>query len=268
MRGFDLHYIRLNRWGTKMQDRYVGDIGDYAKYTLLRALAHDCKLGVSWYLFPDEDSGDGGHVGYLLRPNKWRGPDPETFGALRKLMGNIFLETQERGVVAIEESGLLPDPIFWNRMFVHKGPGGPKLAEYRSKWFRDCLACLESCDIVFADPDNGLREREKFKPTLLKSGKSICEDEALCLAESGRPVVVYHHNTMFKGGHTAEVRHWQSRLGSGTCAVRWRPVSPRTFFILNCTPELRRRAEEWCKKWALPEMVFFDDWPDELTESG
>ena len=27
-----------------MQDRYVGDIGDYAKYSLLRALAHDCKL--------------------------------------------------------------------------------------------------------------------------------------------------------------------------------------------------------------------------------
>lgn len=251
-----------------MQHRYVGDIGDYAKYSLLRALAHGCKLGVSWYLFPDEDSGDGGHVGYLLRPNKWREPDPETFDALRKLMGNIFLEEQERGVVAIEESGLLPDTIFWTRRIVHEGRGGPTLAEYRSKWSRDCLAALEPCDIVFADPDNGLRERGKFKPTLYKSGKSICEDEALSLAESGRPVVVYHHNTMFKGGHRAEVRHWQGRLGSGTCAVRWRPVSPRTFFILNCTPELRRRAEEWCKKWALPEMVYFQDYPDELTESG
>ncbi len=39
-----------------MQNRYVGDIGDYAKYSLLRALSRGCKLGVSWYLFPDEDS--------------------------------------------------------------------------------------------------------------------------------------------------------------------------------------------------------------------
>lgn len=38
-----------------MQDRYVGDIGDFGKYGLLRALcAHDLSLGVVWYLVPDE----------------------------------------------------------------------------------------------------------------------------------------------------------------------------------------------------------------------
>lgn len=256
-----------------MQDRYVGDIGDYAKYSLLRALSRGCKLGVSWYLFPDEDSGDGGHVGYLLRPDKWRAPDPETFNALRKLMGDIFLDEQERSVVAIEQSGLLPDTTFWSHMVVHEGPGGPALAKYRNDWFRDSLAALESCDIVFADPDNGLRDRERFQPTQRKSGKSICEDEALTLAlarkstanPDGRPVVVYHHNTMFQGGHSAEVRHWQRRLGKGTCAVRWRPVSPRTFFILNCTDKLRRRAKDWCERWELPERVFFQGYPDTIT---
>ena len=164
-----------------MQDRYVGDIGDYAKYSLLRALSRGRKLGVSWYLFPDEDSGDGGHVGYLLRPDKWYAPDPETFNALRKLMGDIFHEKQQRSVAAIERSDLLPDTIFWSRWIVHEGRGGPALASYRSEWFRDSLAALESCDIVFADPDNGLRAREKFRPTQRTSGKSICEDEALSL---------------------------------------------------------------------------------------
>ena len=248
-----------------MQNRYVGDIGDYAKYSLLRALSRGCKLGVSWYLFPDEVSGDGGHVGYLLRPDKWRAPDPETFNALRKLMGDIFLKKQERSVVAIEQSGLLPNATFWSHMVVHEGPGGPLLAEYRSEWFQDSLAALESCDIVFADPDNGLRGRERFQPTQHTFGKSICEDEALSLAEGGRPVVLYHHNAMFRGGHCAEVRHWQRRLGKGTCAVRWRPLSPRTFFILNCTDKLRRRAEEWCEKWELPERVFFQGYPDTIT---
>lgn len=248
-----------------MQDRYVGDIGDYAKYSLLRALSRGCNLGVSWYLFPDEHSGDGGHIGYLLRSDKWCAPDPDTFHALRKLMGDIFLKEQDRSVAAIERSDLLPDTIFWSHMIVHEGRGGPALATYRRKWFRDSLAALESCDIVFADPDNGLRAREKFSPTQRTSGKSICEDEALSYAEGSRPVVVYHHNTRFPGGHNAEVRHWQRRLGEGTCAVRWHLVSPRTFFILNCTDKLRRRAEEWCDKWELPERVFFQGYPDTIT---
>ena len=127
---------------------------------------------------------------------------------------------------------------------------------------------LRDCEIVFADPDNGLREREQFRPGQFRSGKSICEDEALCLAEGGRPVDVYHHNTMFPGGHNAEVRHWQNQLGSGTCAVRWRPVSPRTFFILNCTRKLRRRRKSGVGSGRCTEMVYFEEFPDELVGSG
>ena len=33
-----------------MQDRYTGDIGDFAKYGLLRALEAGHRLGVAWYL--------------------------------------------------------------------------------------------------------------------------------------------------------------------------------------------------------------------------
>ena len=245
-----------------MKNMYVGDIGDYAKYSLLRALSRGRKLGVFWYLFPDEDSGDGGHIGYLLRPDKWRTPDPKTFDALRRLMGNVFLKKQERSIAAIEQSGLLPNTTFWTRAIVHEGGGGPALAEYRSQWFQDSLDCLEDCDIVFADPDNGLRRREGFSPGQRRSGKSICEDEVLALAANERPVVVYHHNSMFSGGHAAEVSHWQRRLGSGTCAVRWRPVSPRTFFFLNCTEELRGQAAKWCERWNLPEQVYFECYPD------
>ena len=38
-----------------MQDRYAGDIGDFVKLGLLRALSSGCKLGIAWYRFPDED---------------------------------------------------------------------------------------------------------------------------------------------------------------------------------------------------------------------
>ena len=35
-----------------MQDKYVGDMGDYFKYGLLRCLTKGNKLGIFWYLFP------------------------------------------------------------------------------------------------------------------------------------------------------------------------------------------------------------------------
>ena len=54
-----------------MQNRYTGDIGDFAKYGLLRALSKGKRLGVAWYLYPDEeDNTDGRHIDYLQQPEK------------------------------------------------------------------------------------------------------------------------------------------------------------------------------------------------------
>ena len=57
-----------------MQNRYVGDVGDFAKYALLRRLAgsleeRPIRLGIVWCLYPDEShNSDGSHVSYLRRP--------------------------------------------------------------------------------------------------------------------------------------------------------------------------------------------------------
>jgi hypothetical protein len=57
-----------------MQNRYVGDIGDYGKYALLRhlcacATGKSLRLGVIWCLFPDETiNNDGKHISYLKDP--------------------------------------------------------------------------------------------------------------------------------------------------------------------------------------------------------
>ncbi len=67
-----------------MQDRYVGDIGDFVKLAILRALSLGRRLGVGWWLHPDSGPpGDGRHIGYLDEPAVWRHLDPELFDALR-----------------------------------------------------------------------------------------------------------------------------------------------------------------------------------------
>ena len=49
-----------------MQDRSAGDVGDFAKFGLLRALSTKRRIGIAWYLHPDSGpAGDGRHTDYL-----------------------------------------------------------------------------------------------------------------------------------------------------------------------------------------------------------
>ena len=74
-----------------MQNRYVGDVGDFAKYALLRRLAgtspeQSIRLGVVWCLYPDEShNADGRHISYLSRPG-FAPLDLDLISALQKLL--------------------------------------------------------------------------------------------------------------------------------------------------------------------------------------
>ena len=73
-----------------MQNRYVGDIGDYLKYALLRALSKDLKLGIAWFLTLDEiHNNDGKHTAYLEYPERWRFLDQILFDELLKIKNEI-----------------------------------------------------------------------------------------------------------------------------------------------------------------------------------
>lgn len=50
-----------------MQNRYVGDIGDFRKYALLKNIAKTgLSMGVNLYLTPAEShNADGKHISYL-----------------------------------------------------------------------------------------------------------------------------------------------------------------------------------------------------------
>ena len=58
--GFILGFLERKLNG--MQNRHVADIGDYVKLAILRRLACGRRLGVAWWLFPDEHhNANGGH---------------------------------------------------------------------------------------------------------------------------------------------------------------------------------------------------------------
>lgn len=225
-----------------MQDRYAGDVGDYIKLALLRAVSPGRHLGVAWYLYPDEHHNDDGkHVAYLHDPDHWRGLDSELFDALGNVVGG------ERSVARLQEAGTLHATYFDVPV-----PNGNQPARLRGKtrdqWFRDAQAVLSDCDLVFADPDNGLTDDRPDRRRAKTFGKQLPLSEAKTLVQD-RSAIIYHHNTRFRGGHDLEVDHWLSELGSAI-AVRANAFSCRTFFIVNPDRQLTERTEQFCSRWA------------------
>lgn len=227
-----------------MQDRYTGDIGDYVKYGLLRALSENRKLGVAWYLYPDEDhNSDGRHIDYLDKPKQWRSHDPQLFDTLKTIVND-----GRRKVSDIEECGILGSATFSGEVLDAGGISPVKRGAWRSNWFENVQEELRGCDLVFADPDNGLCENDKFRPGRVKDWKRMPLSEAQALA-NGRTAVIYHHNTRRKGGHGEEVSYWIEMLGAGTLALRWRGYSARTFFVVNPTPDMPEILDQFAREW-------------------
>jgi hypothetical protein len=243
-----------------MQNRYVGDVGDFVKLALLRALSPGHRLGVVWYLVPDEShNGDGRHVGYL-REIDWRRLDPEAFDALAKIVAS-----GERSVMALETAGLLnrcqfvSAPLPLPRAYAER-------AMARAEWLDSATAEIGDCNLVLLDPDNGLQP-EGFRPASAKAIKSASFADLSRFRRADRTLIVYHHHTRRKGGHADEILYNAHRLRTHgferVDALRANRYSPRAFFILNATDEIRKRAVAFARAWGDQRVI----WQENLTEA-
>lgn len=139
-----------------MQNKYVGDIGDFGKYGLLRALcgfrdadhARKLDLGIVWYLNPDDNKPGGDHIEYLDDPPPYRSCDPLLFHTLYWVV-----KAKHRNVDSIGESEIFPPctVFFEGREDYVPGP-----LERRKQWLERALTQTADCDLVFLDPDIGL----------------------------------------------------------------------------------------------------------------
>lgn len=173
-----------------MQNRYVGDIGDFGKYAMFRYLAKSgLPLGVNWYLSPDESrSGDGKLIAYL-KNDQTRHYDPELFDLLKKLVNE-----NQRDVREIEASNILaPDTscythlLDWSLM-----PEGSSRTAYRIAWHQAALEAVRRSSLVFLDPDNGLQVKS-VSLTSRKGNKYISTDELKDYILLGKSVIFYNH---------------------------------------------------------------------------
>ena len=204
-----------------MQNRYVGDIGDFGKYGLLRALfgsgeasatEERLRLGIVWYLFPDESHNSDGKYTSFLNPTpenhaRFRICDPQLYDGLQRLVNG-----EDRNVAAVRRCGILPCDTAYYETSLAYCPRMPRSARQatRESWIVSALRATAGAQVVFLDPDNGISESD---PYLKKGPKYVFIDDIRRFFHRGQSLLIYHH----LGRHsTAEqqIRHWAKALQS------------------------------------------------------
>lgn len=174
-----------------MKNQYIGDIGDYGKYGLLRFISkHGIKIGVNWYLSENDIIIVDGKINNYLNDDRKNGDkiyEPELFELLKQ-----FAFKDDKNVIQLEDNNIIPNAVYYHNII-------PKVSNIvrkdrktiRENWHKNALNTLNDVDLIFADPDNGSADD---KLCIRKNGEKyagICE-----LADyykSGKDIVYYCH---------------------------------------------------------------------------
>lgn len=167
-----------------MKNQYVGDIGDYGKYGLLKYLAlHDIIIGVNWYLTENDDSNDGKHISYL-KDEKERVYDSEVYDLLKRIAGDKY-----KSVKMIKKAGIIPNALFFDDILNTTEFPCEKRRAIRIDWHAKAMKALHPVQLVFADPDNGTIGTKS--PTSKDAEKYTTLEELADYYNRGQDVVYY-----------------------------------------------------------------------------
>lgn len=172
-----------------MKNQYVGDIGDYGKYGLLRFLAErGIKIGINWYLTINDKSSDGKINGYLAKDPE-RHYDSIIYDDLKKIVEKY--DWDQKDVRMIETANIIPNASFFHDQLDARETGPQERAQTRYLWYYRSVLALKDAELVFADPDNGV----SYTKTSRKKGceKFVFPEEIAQYYYDGKDVVFYCH---------------------------------------------------------------------------
>lgn len=170
-----------------MQDRYAGDIGDYGKIGLLRAIrSSGLLIGVNWYKTEPTQQEYQSDGTFRQNDGKYRIPpdlavcDLELADTLNRIS-----QKEKRAVNDVENADLIPNAIYYADSIT---------VGTREIWHNNALNTLASADIVFLDPDNGLLVKSVSKKSK-QSVKYTFYKEVSDYIRRGQSVMIYNHRS-------------------------------------------------------------------------
>ena len=212
-----------------MQNRYVGDIGDFANNGLLRWLIgmtgptlkekERLQLGVVQYAHHDEPS-NGGHIGYLsLTPEnvlEFQKCDTQLYCALKDL---VFKD--KRTIKAAQRTFkrkeiLPPNTLYYDKELPDCSERSlDKRKETRDDWLNSAFNATRAAKIVFFNPDNGIANDNvvnPISPTSKRGTKYVFMNDLKCFAKNGNSLVIYHHLGQGHQNHDQRISYFAKRL--------------------------------------------------------
>jgi len=236
-----------------MKDQYFGDVNDFRKYGLLRALAGpNClRIGVCWMLTPADGRTDGEFLAYLGQPKKYRHRDSALFDWLRQVVG----EEKDRRTARIEASTILRSALFQSRLLTD--PLNDRVA-----YFAECAEKFAGCDLVFFDPDNGLEIKSTIRGRR-DSSKFLYWQEVIGTFNTGASVLIYQHFIREeRGGFSARMAEELRRRLSPAAVFTFR--TPHVLFLLAAHERhvlgFRKQLAGFRSHWS-PNQIVAEEWP-------
>ena len=195
-----------------MQDRFVGDIGDFGKYGLLRAICGIApraepkrSLGVVWYV-PDDDTvekasdGHGQDVGYLFDTRmqaKLRRCDCVLYDRLKEIV------SENRCLAEIKRREVLGSEADREVCFCFNSL--PRDRQQRERWVGDAVETVRGKDIIFCDPDTGLVPQSSRG----NSPQHVLASEISSFLETARSSTVVVYQYLHPGTRDSQLDNWR-----------------------------------------------------------
>jgi hypothetical protein len=241
-----------------MRYNFVNDIGDYAKYALLRALCAseevlDMRLGVIWYLTVHQELNSDGRKRAHLSHKGWDGLDSELLGKMRSIEENLR-DQSDLHLSLVEQADILPkDTVFFSDPLPNTAGSPLKRREERASWFARAQEVVADCQLIFLDPDNGLEVRSIGSSSQL-AGKYATVAEISSLLSTGAGVVFYQHGD--RSPWTTQRSRIRDQILSGMNqrnvtirSVRFRAFGSRAFFCVSSQGNITQSLNESLKKF-------------------
>ena len=252
-----------------MQDRYVGDIGDFANHGILRALCgtpekpvDGLKLGVVEYLNRPTDAelktSQGNRIEYLkvstYNNSTYRVCDPGLYDALQKLVGESLVNGTELKIDPSRAKLLLPVDERYHYASLTIGE--------RKDWLEGAIRKIgKNTDLAFVNPDTGVAS-ESQENNLGPAHVSM--EELSQVFDEGNSLIIYQHiGQGLQKGETVEdrIKKVSCRLMHKLKPVRhpwafkWCRAPVRAYFIVARTQEHQAKIEGRLEKFRKREWV-------------
>ena len=213
-----------------MRCQWVGDIGDFGKYGLLRALfgkreEHQISalsFAVVWCTNTEPLSTRYMHpVENLQHCDEW------LYQTLHGVGEN------ERCLRAVQVKNILNTNQFYYAPL--SGLAGNDRAEI---WLPGAVELIRDADVIFVDPDDGIATSNMEERGNNNSQKHIYMDELNCFYHHKKSLIIYQTLRYAPGGFINRVNHLagelRRRLGAQAeiWALRWRRRQSRVFFVV------------------------------------